>query len=206
MQNMPNLINYSTLKILESIRMHPGINLRGVITETKLSPNAVTDIINSLVQNGFLKERRLEKKRVYMRQFALNTASPLAHSLFLLVEEERKKKFYLKHPRLRAIVSQILQSFSSILLLVVYGSYAKGTETKESDLDILIVGSIPNRERLREILVTLEVEPSIKIESLADFKKKIADPLHREILRYHVLMHDTGIFLKEMLKAASKTQ
>ncbi len=200
---MPNLINHSYLKILEAIRIHPGINLRGIITETKLSPNAATDIVNNLVHSGALTEKRLVNKRVYVRQFFINQLSSLIYSIFTLIESDKKQTFYQRHPSLKPITEQIIRTFPTVKSLLIYGSYAKSVETKESDIDILIIGSIPNKERLREILVTLEAEPSIKIESLMDFKKRINDSLHQEMLRYHIILHDSKIFIEETLKASS---
>ncbi len=221
---MPNLINHSYLKILETIRIYPGINLRGIITETRLSPNAVTNIVNNLVSSGALNERRLGNKRIYVRQFFINAASSLIYSIFTLIENEKRQAFYQKYHSLKPITEQIIHAFPTVKALLIYGSYAKGVETKESDIDILIIedfekprrtsklngysklsiGSVQNKERLLEIFITLEAEPSIKIESLINFKKKISDPLHQEMLRHHVVIHDKGILLKETLMVSDK--
>ncbi len=84
--------------------------------------------------------------------------------------------------------------------IILYGSYAKGIADIESDIDILIIGSISKKERLHEIFITLEAEPSIKIESLKNFRKRKNDALHQEILRHHVLLYDKGIFIQEMMQ------
>lgn len=199
---MTKLINHTYTKILEVIRTQPHLNLRGVIEQTRLSPNVTSACVNNLVKKNVLIENRLQKKRVYMRQFMLNHRSPLAQALFLLVEEEKKCVFYQKHPRLNAIAEQIISAFPKISSLVLYGSYAKDVETKDSDLDMLIIGSLKNKERLQEIFVTLETEPSIKIESPAQFKFKQHDPLHQEILKHHVVLYDVKIFMKQMLANA----
>ena len=60
-----------------------------------------------------------------------------ARSYFVMSENYKLVKLILKHPFLRDVISKI-QKNNKIKLAFIFGSYAKGTETKNSDVDIYI--------------------------------------------------------------------
>jgi predicted nucleotidyltransferase len=184
---MPEIISSSQIKITLEIFKNPGISLRGIIEKTRLSPNFVLSYVNMLIRRGFLKEEKLEKKRVYLRRFFINFHSKLAKSFFSLVKEEEKEIFYKKYQKLKPVLEQ-LSSLSRIKFLLVYGSYARLSAEKDSDLDLLIVGNKINKTRIREILVSLDIEVSMKVETPENFKKKINDALHKQILKENILV------------------
>ncbi len=200
---MPELINNSQRKIIEEIFRNPGIHLREIIKKTRLSPNYVSEYINLLVSRGVIKEERLGKKRAYLRRFYLDFDSTLTKNLFILVKEEEKEALFEKYQKLRPVLKQIVQENKEIDSLLVYGSYARLSAEKTSDLDLLIVGNIKNKEKIREILVSLDIEVSIKIETLRDFKERVNDSLHQQILKENILIYDSGKFI-ELISKLSK--
>ncbi len=200
---MPKLINNSQRKIIEEIFRNPGIHLREIIKKTRLSPNYVSEYVNLLVNRGVIKEERLGKKRAYLRRFHLNFFSPLTKNLFMLVKEEEKEGLFKKYPKLKPVFEQIGNETGGIDFVLVYGSYARLAAEKESDLDLLIAGNIKSKEGIREILVSLDIEVSIKIETLRDFKERINDSLHQQILKENILIYDSGKFI-ELISKLSK--
>lgn len=189
------LLNNSQIKIIEEIFRNPGLNLRELIAKTRLSPNYVSAYVNFLVKKEVVKEEKLEKKRVYLRRFYLNFGSSLTKSIFMIVHEEKKEKMFDKYPELRAVFEQLAKEAKGIEFLLVYGSYARLAAEKDSDLDVLIVGNIKNKERIREIFVTLKMEVSVKIETFNDFAKRIKDALHQQIIKEGILIYDSGKFI-----------
>ncbi|MBS3081143.1 winged helix-turn-helix transcriptional regulator [Candidatus Pacearchaeota archaeon] len=198
---MPKLINKSEKKIITEIMKNPGLNLREIISRTKLSPNVVTEYVNYFVKKEVIIEDRLIKnKRTYLRRFSVNYKSNLAKNLISLIKESEKEEFFLKYKSLEQAFNQIVENVKKIDFILVYGSYARFAADKESDIDILIVGDITNKDEIRETLVSLEIEPSIKIERLSDFKKRIGDDLHKQIIKEHILLFDSGNFIKSIQK------
>ena len=194
---MSKIINSSQRKIINIIFKNPGINLRGIIEATKLSPNYVLEYVNYLTNKKILKEERLDRKgRVYLRRFFLDFHSELTKSLYLLVKEEEKEEFFSKYKSLRPIFEQIIEEVKEIDFLIVYGSYARLSAEKNSDIDILIVGKFKNKDRIKELLVNFDAEPSIKVESLEDFKKM----LHKNIMREGIVIYDSGKFINMISK------
>jgi predicted nucleotidyltransferase len=196
---MVEIIKSSQVKIINEVITNPGINLRGIIEKTRLSPNFVSKYLNLLVEKGIVREIREEKKRVYLRKFYYNFSLGVAKSLYVLVKDEDKEKFFKEYGKLKPIFTQIISQVKGIESLVVYGSYARLSATGESDLDILIVGSIRNKERIREILVTFEKEVSIKIESVQDFKKRRDDAIHMQIIKEGIIIIGAENFV-ELIK------
>lgn len=189
------LLNNSQVKIIKEIFINPGINLRGIIGKTKLSPNYVSAYMNFLVKKEIVKEEKLEKKRVYLRRFYLDFNSNLTKNIFLLIKEEEKENFFRKYKKLKPFFDNLGEEVKTDFI-VVYGSYARLAAEKDSDLDLLIVGNIRDTEKIREIFVALDIEISIKIESIKDFKKRIKDALHQQILKNNILIYDSGKFIE----------
>ncbi len=197
---MPEIINSSQRKIALEIFRNPGVSLRGIIEKTRLSPNYVSDYVNLLIRKEILKEERLEKKKVYLRRIYFNLKSRLARNFFVLVKEEEKELFYNKYKKLRPILEQI-SGLAGIEFVVVYGSYARLSAEKDSDLDLLIVGEIRKKDKIRETLVSLDIEASIKIETIETFRKKINDGLHQQIIKDNILVYDSGKFIEIVAKS-----
>jgi len=200
---MHKLLNKSQVKVILEIFKNPGINLREIITNTKLSPNFVSDYVNDLIKREMLTEEKLEKKRVYLRRFFLNFDSTTTQHFFKLIKEEEKESFFEKYPKLKSVFNQLKRELESEFILV-YGSYARMHATKESDIDVLIVGNFKNKEKIREIFVSLDIDVSLKVESLKDFEKKKNDALHQQILKEAVVIFDGGRYFEEMFSGGKR--
>jgi len=196
---MSKILNNSQVKIIDVIFKNPEINLRGIIEKTRLSPNYVSEYVNSLVEKNILIEKRFEKKKVYLRTFMLNLNESLTKNIFALVYEAKKEAFFEKYPKIEPVLKQMCK-IEGIDFLVIYGSYARLAADKESDLDLMIVGKIKNTSKIREILVSLEIEPSIKIESLASFKERINDEIHKQIIKDGIIISGADKFLRVISK------
>ena len=92
----------------------------------------------------------------------------------------------------RPVFNQIIENIKKTDFFLVYGSYARLAADEDSDLDILIVGKVTDTEKIREILVSLDIEVSIKIETYSDFKKRIKEPLHQQILKDNILVSENN--------------
>ncbi|MBI2631648.1 nucleotidyltransferase domain-containing protein [Candidatus Pacearchaeota archaeon] len=195
---MQVIINKSQKKIIEKILREPGINVREIIRKTSLSPNYVLACVNYLKERGILKEEQLKKgKRVYLRRFYFNFNLNIGKNYFSIIEDEKKEEFFLKYPSLKSVLKHFVEELSQkkINFILIFGSYARFTAEKESDIDILIVGDIKEKENIREVFVSLPIEVSIKVESLKDFKKRLKDILHQQIINDHILLYDCGDFV-----------
>ena len=100
----------------------------------------VNTALKSLVKKGIVKEEKVGKTLVY----SLDLQSLYAQIGFDHYMLERIIEFKKKNPKVfRAIKELEKQPFEIIIL---FGSYSKGSETKESDVDLMIVTDKKNKE------------------------------------------------------------
>lgn len=196
--------NKTRLNILKNIYDNPGINLTNLIKKVKASPNLVLEYVNNLSSYNIIKEEKSGgKKKVHMRNLRANFDNEISSIIYSLTEINKKYLFFKKYKQLRPYFVQledILKNNKSFAL--VYGSFARFASTKDSDLDLLIVGKLEKEEikRIREVFVTLESELSLKIETIHSFLENIDKPLHQNLLKEHVVVYGAGIFISVLEK------
>jgi predicted nucleotidyltransferase len=77
-----------------------------------------------------------------IKLYALNKKYPLFQEL---------KKIVFKTEGVEGRLSQIVREYKGISLAFIYGSYAKNMEKKTSDIDLVVVGEVPNGKFARDI-------------------------------------------------------
>jgi len=111
-----------------------------------------------------------------------------ARAFIFMAENYRILQTIEKYPSLRSIIEKI-QRNKKIQLAILFGSYVKGTASKDSDIDIYIEGSDKN---LRKELKLLDSKLSVKI---GDYDR--ASPLIKEIEKNHVVLKCVENFYDE---------
>ena len=97
--------------------------------------------------------------------------------------------------------------------IVVYGSLAKGGYTKDSDIDILVIGEDKNDwKKVSEIAYEIDFENCFMTfittifltKDEFEYRLKAGDPFIHNVLKEGVALYDTGVyerFRKSMLEA-----
>ena len=134
------------VRILSLFMLHPASEfyLREIARRLDLPPHAVTQETKRLTEIGLLI-REPRGNNVYFR---VNRDFPIFPEL---------KAIILRTVGIGDRLREALTQEGDIDAAFIYGSYAKGGESLESDVDIFIVGDIPPR-RLTPILSQLEEE------------------------------------------------
>lgn len=181
------------LRILKIIYEDKYINLSNLIKKAKTSPNLVLSYINKLVSFNIVAEQKSGGKiKTHIRNLMPNFKSNESKAIYSLIELDKKEIFLKKFRNLKTIFEQLYELFDeNVKFVIVYGSYARFSATKESDLDLLIVGRLNDekRKRLKEAFITLDIEPSIKIENLKQFKNNLNKPLYKNIMKEHIIIY-----------------
>ena len=93
--------------------------------------------------------KRLEAEGLYtsvtrgrIKLYSLNKKYPLFKEL---------KEIIFKTEGVEGSLNQIVRGYTGIALAFIYGSYAKNKENGSSDIDLVVVGKLPNGEFVREI-------------------------------------------------------
>jgi len=146
---------------------------------------------------------RLEEKQVLVSSQRGNTRifriknGEIALQYFILVEQFKKIRFLQQNPYVSEILNKIYANTDGIMLL--FGSYAKGTEGKDSDIDIF-VGGLCNEKEIARIGRIYDREINLKhYPSPAFIPSGRQDPLLIEIRKKHIVWKNAETFVREIL-------
>ena len=138
-------------------------------------PGVFQRTLNHLADEGLL----LSEYRANARYFQANTKHPLYPEF---------KKIVAKTAGVETTLQELVSRIKEIKIAILYGSFAKGTERQNSDIDLLIVGSPRVEDRLMKKMPSLEKqfqrEVNYKLYSEAEYREKRAkgDPFLEEVL------------------------
>lgn len=119
------------LFLLRSSRRH---YLREIATLTELPIRAVQREVARLSEGGILRSER-EGNRKY---FAVDRGNPVFLEL---------RALFMKTAGFAQVLQRALAEHApEVRLALLFGSYAGGSETHESDIDLLVVGNLTSRE------------------------------------------------------------
>ena len=166
---MKTIFNKQVYRIIELFynNKNQSLYLREISRKLKLNESSVSRYLNRLVkENTLITEKEGNLKKFYVNKIKISL-------LFPLFDYERFENLSLL--RKNAIINYIKKSVSKPVFLVVFGSTAKKTLRKDSDLDILeIINKIEKKDK---IINEVEAQTSIKIQLLQltfnQFKKEI---------------------------------
>ena len=177
------------LRVLSETRT--AYNLNNLKAETELSLGIVHKASEELTEEGLLLKIKGNRKE---RLYKFNTDSPFAPSIFELfkVEKTRQRKeiiFMHTWSILEDIVSKIK---SKSILIILFGSQARGDATLNSDIDLLIMPKNSKEEILdlmREIKVKNKINPTLLNQ--AEFNEEIKNNalFYRNIKKDSVILY-----------------
>ena len=137
-------------------------------------PGVFQRTLNSLVKEGWLTS----EYRAHARFFQANAHHPLYPEL---------KKIVAKTVGAEGSLRELVEKLPGVKLALLYGSFAKGTERQDSDIDLLLVGKPAVEEKLIPKLASIEKklqrEINYKFYSPEEFRQKRAknDPFLEEL-------------------------
>lgn len=121
------------VKILELIIFRPsGLHLREISRQTGVSPVYAAKELENLKALGLVSEKR----KGNMRLFSANRSSPIFPEL---------KSIFMKTESLSSVLKKGFEA-KNIRFMAIYGSFASGKESEDSDIDMLIIGDVGEKE------------------------------------------------------------
>jgi predicted nucleotidyltransferase len=123
------------VKVLEHFFFHPGeeFYIRRLASELDEPVGTVARELAGLERAGVLASRRVGNQRHYR----LNEGCPILEDL---------RNIFLKTSGAAAELRRALEKVAGVELAFLYGSYASGEAHATSDLDLMIVGSLSDRD------------------------------------------------------------
>ena len=166
--------NYEILLFLLKRDMHG----REIAKELKTSLTRVQAILTELRKINVLDYKIEGKNHIYFIKKNL-----MSKSFILNAENYKLSKIINKHPELEPIFQDVIKKSKSSLILL-FGSYAKNTEKKDSDIDIYIKTTNPKiAKEVQKIYNLLSDLISIKT---GNFNSD--DLLIKEIIKNHAII------------------
>ncbi|MBS3090470.1 nucleotidyltransferase domain-containing protein [Candidatus Pacearchaeota archaeon] len=179
-------------KIIKEIYENPGINISTLLKKTRTSPQAGYKYIKELLKAQIIKEAK-EGEKPILRRFYPNF-SEVGKLIFALIEENKKQDFLNIHPIFKGAIIQFEKEIiDQVDCVLIFGSFARKSETKESDVDMLVLGKKEIKKYIEKLteraFITIRNKISLRFNKTKDFIKKIEnnDSFAVQIQKEHVV-------------------
>lgn len=162
--------------------------LREISKLSRIPLKTCQNTLNNLEKNSILKSKT-EGKNKY---FSLNLENIKTKSYLLQAEIYRTDQFIEKYPQFKIF----LKAVKTTVPLIVFGSFAKQTADKNSDLDLLIISD----KELKLPFHLLPFKPhqiNLKQNSFLKALKKQED-LIKEIEENHIILNNHSFYIDIM--------
>lgn len=126
-------------------------------------PGVFQRTLNALAEEGWLKS----EYRAHARFFQANTQHPIYPEL---------KRIVAKTVGAEGALRELVGKLPEVKIALLYGSFAKGTERQDSDVDLLIVGKPAAEENLLKKISSLEK----KLQREINYKFYDEEEFHRK--------------------------
>ena len=171
--------NNVELDILELL-LKSDNHVRGIAKKLDESHSTILRKLNNLKKENVIDSRKEGKNKIFYLKKNL-----ISRSYILTTELHKLAKLLRKHPELSVIFEEILQK-SDEKLIILFGSYAKGLEKKDSDIDIYIETKSRN---VKKVIEDIYSKINVKIGTF-DTKS----PLIKEIIKEHIILRGIEVF------------
>jgi predicted nucleotidyltransferase len=163
---------------------------RDIAKRLEMNQKTVSNVLNRLEKENILKFSVEGKNKYYY----LNKFNPSIKEIVKLMEVDRKIKFIERNKKIGGLLENLEQRARGIL--IIFGSYAKGTNTEKSDLDVFVQGRISNIDDL-ENLYSLKINVILSDKKRFDKQEKIII----EILKNHIILKGVEEFIESAWQA-----
>lgn len=166
---------------------------RELAGKVKISQKNIALTLKELEEEGILSSKLNGRSKNY----SFNFSNPLIKKYILFLEVENSLKFLKEHKK----ISQLVEKINQGNIICIFGSYAKGTEKSNSDLDLFIIGTSDGKKIIQEGK-SLGIEVNIQSGTHKNFKDLIKNknPLIKEILENHIILSGYEDFVEEVFR------
>ena len=171
------------LRVLEQIYLNPGVHKRQLSKQLKLGMPSIDYAIKKVYK--LLKKRRSGNQIKYFLNYSEEALTPAIYC----IEYSRFEKLPAK---VKASVKDFLKELKEKpIIAALFGSYAKNSYTKDSDIDILLV--------FQKICNTKGIEGTAKLVSMRT--NTLISPVYLDYDSFKEAFHDsTKEFFKNLKK------
>lgn len=156
---------------------HLSFTGREIARKIKASPQAGLNILNELVGEKIISKEIEGRNAKYRLNLSLYTKN------MLQLAETNKAKQALSDFELRSVLEKFLPYAETI---IIFGSFARGRQSKQSDLDLIIING--KKKKILEAKKIFPIEINIEFSTWAGFLNALRNkaPLALEIKKNHL--------------------
>lgn len=167
--------------------------IREVQRLLKISPRTAQLILEDLEKKAVLESTTKGKIKLYKLKQTMES-----RDYIIFTEVYKRIKFAEKSLKIKELIDKLAPKIDGIGF--IFGSYVKGMEKKDSDIDIFIAGTY-DKEAFEGLSSLYNLEIDIKNYPLDLFKRKInEDILIREVLDNHVVLFGSECLINMIIK------
>jgi len=167
--------------------------IREVEKLLKISPRTAQLILEDLEEKGIIESKAKGKTKLFKLNINESTKR------YLVFAEQYKAIIFLEK---KLLIKEITEKISTFIdgVGIFFGSYVKGLEKKDSDLDVFIIGDYNNNE-IKKISKNLGIEINVKCYPLKIFEENLTkDILIKEVLKNHLVFLNSEKFIRTVFK------
>ncbi|MFH1590685.1 MAG: nucleotidyltransferase domain-containing protein [archaeon] len=151
------------------------------IAEKKgMNQKTTSTYLNKLEKEHILKSKTEGKNKLY---FLNLDNKEIVKNFIIAIEHLRTIELFKKNILIKEISEKIQPLIRGITL--IFGSYAKDTQKKDSDLDILIIGKC-NEKEIDDISQIYNIQINVKI-----YPRLKKDILTKEAIKNHIIVKNS---------------
>jgi len=165
------------------------------------SNNAITLALKKFKEENIVKERRVGRSLLY----TLNTDNEIVFNYIQFINTQKIPK-----SALRAIerIKEEVEKHTSFFSIIIFGSYAIGKQTKDSDLDVAVfIEENGRRKEIESAIKSSELKTPLDIhghviskDEFLEMLKIDKENLGKQIARKHLSIYNSLIFYSLLKK------
>ncbi len=129
----------------------------------------------------------------------LNSTNPIVKSYLAIASEEEKKEFLEKQPTIKKIALEI----ESEDIVLLFGSYAKGTQRRGSDIDIIVINKKGEKSisfSKYETLFKLKINPLfLTMKEFRQMLEEKEENVGKQALQHHIMLNNPEAFWRSVV-------
>lgn len=182
MDNKLKIINYLGKHLDQNFTMHELSNLVAIPYATFYR------VLRDMV--GLVDLHTVGKAKVVK----LNITNKIIKSYLAISSEEEKNQYLEKH----TIIKKIISEFQTDDVVVLFGSYAKGTQKKDSDIDLMIINESGKKDIFfskYELLFKIRINPIfLTIREFKSMIKEKDENVGKQAVKYNIILNNPELF------------
>lgn len=183
MDNKLKILNFLGKNIEESFTMHQLSKLLHIPYATFY--RTINKMNNLLIINIVGKSKTVQ----------LNVQNVVTKNYLVIASQEERDEFLKKHHLLKKISDELPEGNYAVIL---FGSYAKGTQTQKSDIDIIVINKTGEKSlsfSRYETLFKITINPLyFTPKEVSTMLKQSEENVMKQALRNHIILYNPELF------------